>query len=165
VTVTRCAPCGGRRPRRGGDPRTRPRGRRPRTPKLLVNGKRVARQLFTWGVSPGERLYRLAFDWDTKNVPRASTGSGSRRLFSRGFVAVRQPGWTLRSRCGSHPREAGFPDGEAAGGSGRDGSRVREIARRRIMSFLTATPARSDFRSGGVGIFSPLKIIHAISDK
>jgi len=34
-----------------------------------VNGKVVASQFFTWGWSPGERLHRLSFAWDTRKVP------------------------------------------------------------------------------------------------
>lgn len=45
---------------------------------IYANGKRVGRQLFTWGMSPGNRLYRLTFDWDTRDVPRESTRSGRR---------------------------------------------------------------------------------------
>ena len=44
-------------------------GMRTTTAELLVDGKAVARQLFTWGMSAGERLYRLSFDWDTRGVP------------------------------------------------------------------------------------------------
>ncbi len=36
--------------------------------ELLVNGKVVSSHLFTWGMSPGERLYRVSFDWDTRGV-------------------------------------------------------------------------------------------------
>ncbi len=44
-------------------------GMRTTNAELLVNGKAVARQLFTWGTSAGERLYRLSFDWDTRGIP------------------------------------------------------------------------------------------------
>ena len=68
-------------------------GSRTTPAELLVNGKVVASQLFTWGISPGERLYRLSFDWDTRKVPPASTGSGPRPSSGR----IRRPsitGWT-----------------------------------------------------------------------
>lgn len=44
-------------------------GSRTTSAHLLVNGKVVASELFTWGWSPGERLHRLSFDWDTRKVP------------------------------------------------------------------------------------------------
>jgi len=83
---------------------------------LLVNGKVVASQLFTWGWSPGERLYRLSFDWDTRKVPpgeyrvgveafvREDTSPFDNRLDVTQPVLVAPPG-------------GGFPKGEAAGGS------------------------------------------------
>jgi hypothetical protein len=84
--------------------------------ELLVNGKTVARQLFTWGTSAGERLYRLSFDWDTRGIP-----PGEYRIGAQAFVwedtspfdnrlDVRQPVVVA-------PVGGGFPGGEAAGGS------------------------------------------------
>jgi hypothetical protein len=84
--------------------------------ELLVNGKVVARQLFTWGMSPGERLYRLSFDWDTRKVP-----PGEYRIGAQAFV------WEDSSKFDNRldvtqpvliaPAAGGFPGGEAAGGS------------------------------------------------
>jgi len=84
--------------------------------ELLVNGKVVARQLFTWGMSPGERLYRLSFDWDTRKVP-----PGEYRIGAQAFV------WEDTSKFDNRldvtqpvliaPAAGGFPGGEAAGGS------------------------------------------------
>jgi hypothetical protein len=84
--------------------------------ELLVNGKAVARQLFTWGMSPGERLYRLSFDWDTRGVP-----PGEYRIGAQAFV------WEDASPSDNRldvtqavvivPAGGGFPGGEAAGGS------------------------------------------------
>jgi hypothetical protein len=84
--------------------------------ELLVNGKAVARQLFTWGRSAGERLYRLSFDWETRGIP-----PGEYRIGARAFVwgdsspfdndlDVKQPVVIV-------PPGAGFPGGEEAGGS------------------------------------------------
>ena len=83
---------------------------------LLVNGKVVASQLFTWGWSPGERLYRLSFDWDTRKVP-----PGEYRIGAQAFVwedtssfdnrlDVTQPVMIV-------PAGSAFPGGEAAGGT------------------------------------------------
>ena len=83
---------------------------------LLVNGRVAASQLFTWGWSPGERLYRLSFDWDTRKVP-----PGEYRIGGQAFVwedsspfdnrlDVTQPVWIA-------PAGGGFPGGQAAGGS------------------------------------------------
>jgi hypothetical protein len=91
-------------------------GMRTTPAELLVNGKVVASQLFTWGMSPGERLYRLSFDWDTRKVL-----PGEYRIGARAFVwedtspfdnrlDVKQPVLIA-------PAGGGFPGGEAAGGS------------------------------------------------
>jgi hypothetical protein len=84
--------------------------------ELLVNGKTVARQLFTWGMSAGERLYRLSFDWDTRGIP-----PGEYRIGAQAFV------WEDTSPFDNRldvtqpvvvaPPGGGFPGGEAAGGS------------------------------------------------
>ncbi|MBE0606441.1 MAG: hypothetical protein IH610_09160 [Deltaproteobacteria bacterium] len=91
-------------------------GSRTTTAELLVNGKVVRSQLFTWGRSEGERLYRLSFDWDTRKVP-----PGEYRIGAQAFVwedsspfdnrlDVKQPVLIA-------PAGGGFPGGEAAGGS------------------------------------------------
>lgn len=91
-------------------------GSRTTNADLLVNGKVVARKLFTWGMSPGERLYRLSFDWDTRKVT-----PGEYRIGAQAFVwedtspfdnrlDVTQPVLIV-------PAGGGFPGGEAAGGS------------------------------------------------
>ena len=76
----------------------------------------MASQLFTWGMSPGERLYRLSFDWDTRKVP-----PGEYRIGAQAFV------WEDTSPFDNRldvtqpvliaPAGGGFPGGEAAGGS------------------------------------------------
>lgn len=84
--------------------------------ELLVNGKVVASHLFTWGRSPGERLYRLSLDWDTRKVH-----PGEYRIGAQAFVwedsspfdnrlDVKQPVLIA-------PAGGAFPGGEAAGGS------------------------------------------------
>ncbi|MHB1025008.1 MAG: hypothetical protein ACYC24_04780 [Desulfobacteria bacterium] len=84
--------------------------------ELLVNGKVVASQLFTWGFSPEKRLYRLSFDWDTRKVP-----PGEYRIGAQAFVwgdtssfdnrlDVTQPVLIV-------PAAGAFPGGGTAGGS------------------------------------------------
>ena len=91
-------------------------GSRTTNAELLANGKVVASQLFTWGMSPGDRLYRLSFDWVTRGV-----SPGEYRIRARAFIwedtspfdnllDVAQP---VRIA----PVGGGFPGGEAAGGS------------------------------------------------
>jgi len=91
-------------------------GSRTTSAELLVNGKVVGSQLFTWGRSEGERLYRLSFDWDTRKVP-----PGEYKIGAQAFVwedtspfdnrlDVKQPVLIA-------PAGGGFPGGEAAGGS------------------------------------------------
>jgi hypothetical protein len=91
-------------------------GSRTTPAELLVNGKVVASHLFTWGMSPGERLYRVSFDWDTRKV-----SPGEYRIGAQAFVwedsspfdnrlDVTQPVLIV-------PAGAAFPGGEAAGGS------------------------------------------------
>jgi hypothetical protein len=84
--------------------------------ELLVNRKVVARQLFTWGMSPAERLYRLSFDWDTRGIPPGEYRIGV-EAFVWGdsspfdnFLEVAQPVVIV-------PPGDGFPGGKAAGGS------------------------------------------------
>ena len=91
-------------------------GSRTTTAELLANGKVVASQLFTWGMSPGERLYRLSFDWVTRGV-----SPGEYRIGARAFI------WEDTSPFDNQldvaqpvriaPVGGGFPGGEAAGGS------------------------------------------------
>jgi len=84
--------------------------------ELLVNGKAVARQLFTWGMSTGDRLYRLSFDWDTRGI-----SPGEYRIGAQAFLwedsspfdnrlDVKQPVVVA-------PAGGAFPGGAAAGGS------------------------------------------------
>jgi hypothetical protein len=84
--------------------------------ELLVNGKVVARQLFTWGMSAGERLYRLSFDWDTRKVP-----PGEYRIGGQAFVWEDSSPFDNRLDVTQPvviaPAGGGFPRGEAAGGS------------------------------------------------
>lgn len=91
-------------------------GSRTTSAELLVNGKVVARQLFTWGMSAGERLYRLSFDWDTRKVP-----PGEYRIGAQAFVWEDSSPFDNRLDVTQPVRIApaggGFPGGEAAGGS------------------------------------------------
>ena len=91
-------------------------GMRTTSAELLVNGKVVARQLFTWGVSDGERLHRLTFDWDTRGVP-----PGEYRIGAQAFVWEDTSPFDnrldLKQPVVIAPAAGGFPGGETAGGS------------------------------------------------
>jgi hypothetical protein len=91
-------------------------GSRTTPAELLVNGKVVASHLFTWGLSPGDRLYNVSFDWDTRKV-----SPGEYRIGAQAFVwedtspfdnrlEVTQPVLIV-------PAGGAFPGGETAGGS------------------------------------------------
>ena len=84
--------------------------------ELLVNGKPVARQLFTWGMSAGDRLYRLSFDWDTRGIP-----PGEYRFGAQAFVWVDSSPFDNRLDVAQPvvivPVGAAFPGGEGAGGT------------------------------------------------
>lgn len=84
--------------------------------ELLVDGKAVARQLFTWGMSAGERLYRLSFDWDTRGV-----SPGEHRIGAQAFVWEDSSPFDNRLEMTQPlviaPAGGAFPGGEAAGGS------------------------------------------------
>ncbi|HZL97105.1 MAG TPA: hypothetical protein VFB91_00170 [Terriglobales bacterium] len=83
--------------------------------ELLVNGKVVVRQLFTWGMSVGERLYRLSFDWDTRGIP-----PGEYRIGAQAFVWEDSSPFDNRLDVTQPlliaPAGGGFPGGEAPGG-------------------------------------------------
>ena len=84
--------------------------------ELLVNGKVVARQLFTWGMSPGERLYRLSFVWDTRGV-----APGEYKIGAQAFVWEDTSPFDNRLDVAQPvviaPVGGEFPGGEKAGGS------------------------------------------------
>jgi len=90
-------------------------GMRTTNAELLVDGKAVARQLFNWGMSVGERLYRLSFDWDTRGIPPGEYRIGAQVFVwedtspSDNRLDVKQPVVVA-------PAGGGFPGGEAAGG-------------------------------------------------
>jgi len=83
---------------------------------LLVNGKVVASELFTWGWSPGDRLYRLSFAWDTRKVP-----PGEYRVGVEAYVREDSSPFDNRLDVTKTllivPAGGAFPGGEAAGGS------------------------------------------------
>ena len=91
-------------------------GMRTTSAELLVNGKVVASQLFTWGMSTGDRLYRLSFDWNTRGV-----SPGEYRIGAQAFVWEDSSPFDNRMDVPQPVRIAPaggvFPGGEAAGGS------------------------------------------------
>jgi hypothetical protein len=91
-------------------------GSRTTSAELLVNGKVAMSQLFTWGMSPGERLYRLSFDWDTRKVP-----PGEYQIGGQAFVWEDSSPFDNRldvtQRVLIVPAGGGFPGGETEGGS------------------------------------------------
>jgi hypothetical protein len=91
-------------------------GSRTTPAELLVNGKVVASQLFTWGWSPGDRLYRLSFEWDTRKV-----APGEYQIGAQAFVWEDTSPFDNRldvtQKVMIAPAGGGFPGGEAEGGS------------------------------------------------
>jgi hypothetical protein len=91
-------------------------GSRTTPAELLVNGKVVASHLFTWGWSPGERLYHVSFDWDTRKV-----SPGEYQIGARAFVWEDSSPFDNRLDVPQPvlivPSGGAFPGGEAAGGS------------------------------------------------
>ena len=91
-------------------------GMRTTNAELLVNGKAVASQFFTWGMSPGDRLHHLSFEWDTRGVR-----PGEYRIGAQAFV------WEDTSPFDNRldvtqpvliaPAGGGFSGGKEAGGS------------------------------------------------
>ena len=83
---------------------------------LYANGKRVGRQLFSWGDSPGERLYRLSFDWDTRGLP-----PGEYRIRAEVFLwrdsSPFDNDLEVKQLVVLAPPGGTFPGGEPAGGS------------------------------------------------
>ena len=91
-------------------------GMRTTNADLLVNGKSVARQLFTWGMSAGQRLYRLSFVWDTRGIP-----PGEYKVGVEAFVFEDTSPFDNRLDVAQPvviaPAGGEFPGGEKAGGS------------------------------------------------
>lgn len=91
-------------------------GMRTTNAELLVNGKTVARQLFTWGVSAGERLYHISFAWDTRKVSPGEYRIGA-QAFVWGDTSPYDNRLDVTQPLVIAPIGGGFPGGEAAGGS------------------------------------------------
>jgi hypothetical protein len=91
-------------------------GSRTTSAHLLVNGKVVASELFTWGWSPGERLHRLSFAWDTRKAP-----PGEYRIGVEAYVREDTSPFDNRLDVTQPllivPAGSAFPGGGAAGGS------------------------------------------------
>jgi len=86
------------------------------TPAVVrANGKVVARQLFTWGRPPSERLYRLSFAWDTRGA-----SPGEYNIQAEAFVWEDSSKFdndlTVRQPLILVPPGAPFPDGQPPGG-------------------------------------------------
>jgi hypothetical protein len=83
---------------------------------IYANGKMVGRQLFTWGLSPGERLYRLSFEWDTRGFP-----PGEYKIRAEAYIRVDSSPFdndlTVQQPVVLAPPGGAFPGGEAAGGT------------------------------------------------
>lgn len=94
-------------------------GMRTTTAELLVNGKTVASQLITWGMSTGERLHHLSFEWDTRGV-----APGEYRIGAQAFVFEDTSPFDNRLDVTQPVRIApaggAFPRGEAPGGSAQE---------------------------------------------
>ena len=89
---------------------------------LFANGKRIGRQLFTWGSSPGDRLYRLSFDWDTRSV-----SPGEYKIRAEAFVRPDSSPFDndleMKQPVILVSQGAAFPGGETAGGSATETDR------------------------------------------
>ncbi len=114
--------------------------------EISANKKVVARKLFTFGWSPGERLYHETFTWNTRGAP-----TGEYRIRAEAFVwgdsspfdnflEVKQA--LLLSAPGSP-----FPDGAAAGGSATetDPRFVQKAHRHKAESTEEAGPAMGGY--------------------
>jgi len=84
--------------------------------EVRANGKVVGRQLFTWGTSAGDRLYRLSFGWDTRGLL-----PGEYRIRAVAFVWEDSSEFDneleLKTPVVLVPPGAAFPDGQPAGGT------------------------------------------------
>ena len=84
--------------------------------EISANKKVVPRKLFTFGWSPGERLYHEAFTWNTRGVP-----PGEYRIRAEAFVWGDSSPFDnfleVKQTLLLSPPGAPFPDGAAAGGS------------------------------------------------
>jgi len=84
--------------------------------EIYANGKLAGRQLFTWGWSPGERFYRLTFEWDTRGTPPGEYKLLGAAYLKRGHLAIRQPARSTTAGV-LVPSGGTFPGGATTGGS------------------------------------------------
>lgn len=84
--------------------------------RILANGKPVASQLFTFGLSKGNRIYRETFLWDTKGA-----APGEYKIMAEYFLREDSSPFdnemTVTQPLILVPAGAPFPDGKPAGGT------------------------------------------------
>ncbi len=84
--------------------------------EISANGKVVARKLFTFGMSPGERVYHETLTWDTRGVP-----PGEYRIRAGAFVwgdsSPSDNDLEVKEALSLAAPGASFPGGAAPGGS------------------------------------------------
>ena len=129
-------------------------GSRTTPAELLVNGKVVASQLFTWGWSPGERLYRISFEWDTRKV-----APGEYRIGAQAFVWEDTSPFDNRldvtQKVMIAPAGGGFPGGKrrAAAPRRRIRGSINLASVDNVVSFPAIPPRPIGFPSGAGGFY------------
>jgi hypothetical protein len=84
--------------------------------RILANGKQVASQLFTFGFSKGNRIYRETFQWNTKG-----TAPGEYKIKADYFLQQDSSPFDNEMTAAQPlilvPEGAPFPEGKAGGGT------------------------------------------------
>lgn len=84
--------------------------------RILANGKQVASQLFTFGFSKGNRIYKESFSWDTKGA-----APGEYKIRADYFLMEDSSPFdnemTVTQPLILVPDGAPFPEGKPAGGT------------------------------------------------
>jgi hypothetical protein len=84
--------------------------------RILANGKRVDSQLFTFGFSKGNRVYRQTFQWDTKGAAPGEYKIKADYYFLRDSSPFDNE-MTASQPLILVPAGAPFPEGKAGGGT------------------------------------------------